>query len=98
MENKVIVKEYLGNNIEFKVVDGLVYANANKMAVGFGGSKKLENWKASPNTQRYIEALERSLKSSELNLIKSEEGRKGGTWIHEKLILDLERYLIIREK
>ena len=93
MENKVIIKEYLGNNIEFKVVDGLVYANANKMAVGFGGSKKLENWKASPNTQRYITALENSLKSRELNLIKSEEGRNGGTWIHEKLILNFARYL-----
>ena len=96
MENKVIVKEYLGNNVEFKVVDGLVYANANKMAVGFGGSKKLENWKASPNTQRYIEALERSLKSSERNLIIVKQGGKAdeqGTWIHEKLILNFARYL-----
>ena len=89
----LIVKEYLGNVIEFKMVDGHVYANANKMAIGFGGGKKLENWKASPNTQRYIRALENSLKSSELNLINSEEGRNGGTWIHEKLILNFARYL-----
>lgn len=75
--NELIVKEYLGNSIEFKMVDGVVYANANKMASGFGGSKKLENWKASPNTIRYIGALANSLKSSELNLVKSEEGKYG---------------------
>lgn len=94
--NELIVKEYLGNGIEFKVVDGVVYANANKMASGFGGSKKLENWKASPNTKKYIEALERSLKSSERDLIIVNQGGKAteqGTWIHEKLILNFARYL-----
>lgn len=91
--NNLIVKEYLGNNIEFKMVDGCVYANANRMAETFGGSKKLENWKSSPNTKRYIEALVNSLKSSELNLVKSEEGKYGGTWVHEKLILNFARYL-----
>lgn len=50
MNTEIVVKEYLGNIIEFKMVDGHVYANANKMSIGFGGSKKLENWKASPNT------------------------------------------------
>lgn len=59
-----------------------------------GTSKQLENWKASPNTKRYIKALKNnSLKSSEF--IKSEEGRNGGTWIQEKLILSLARYISI---
>lgn len=43
-------------NVEFKVIDGEVYAKANTMT----DSKKLENWEASPNTKRYIEALENS--------------------------------------
>lgn len=60
MEN-LVVREYLGSSIQFKVVDGYVYANANKMAEAFGGSDKLKNWKNSPNTQRYIQALEKSL-------------------------------------
>lgn len=95
MENKVIIKEYLGNNIEFKVVDGLVYANANKMAVGFGGSQKLADWKRSENTKRYIGALEKQCrdKLGEISIVYSEEGRNGGTWIHEKLILNFARYL-----
>ena len=93
--DKLIIKEYLGNAIQFKMVDGHVYANANKMAEGFGGSDKLKNWKNSPNTQRYIEALENSMKNKlgRFYLVKSEEGRNGGTWIHEKLILNFARYL-----
>ena len=85
---KLIIREYLGNNIEFKMINGSVYAKANTMT----DSKRLENWKASQNTKRYIEALENnnSLKSSEF--IISEEGRGGGTWIHEKLILSLARW------
>ena len=87
----LIVKEYLGNNIEFKIINGSVYAKANTMT----DSKKLENWKASQNTKRYIKALENnnSLKSSEF--IMSEEGRGGGTWIHEELILSLARYISV---
>lgn len=93
--NELIVKEYLGNSIEFKMVDGVVYANANKMASGFGGSKKLADWKRSENTKRYIEALEKHMENSHM-LIKSEKTNieyGGGTWIHEKLILNFARYL-----
>ena len=54
--------------VEFKMIDGQVYANANTMADG----KKLENWKASVNTIRYIEALKNkdSLKFRELIISK----------------------------
>jgi hypothetical protein len=66
--NELIVKEYLGNGIEFKVVDGEIYANANTVC----DSKKLENWKSSTNTNRYIEALRNkdSLKFRELIISK----------------------------
>ena len=86
-----IVKEYLGNRIEFKMVDGHVYANANQMANGFGGSQKLADWKRSENTKRYMEALNKNKLWK--NSIISEEGRNGGTWIHEKLVLNFARYL-----
>ncbi|WP_306583942.1 phage antirepressor KilAC domain-containing protein [Fusobacterium ulcerans] len=91
--NELVIKEYLGNNIEFKMIGGHVYANANKMAEAFGGSKKLENWKASSNTQRYIEILREIPKFQGIELIQSERGTNGGTWIHEKLILNFARYL-----
>ena len=89
--NEIMVKEYLGNSIQFKMVDGHIYANANKMAEAFGGSQKLADWKRSENTKRYIEALNKNKLWK--NSIVSEEGRNGGTWIHEKLILNFARYL-----
>ncbi len=95
--NELAVREYLGNKIEFKTIEGYVYANANQMANGFGGSDKLKNWKNSPNTKRYIEALEKSLgKNYPTELILVNQGGKAkeqGTWIHEKLILNFARYL-----
>ena len=96
MQN-LITKNYLGNNISFKLVNGHVYADANKMAEGFGGSQKLYDWKNSSNTKRYIEALEKAYqKISDTKLIIVNQGGKAneqGTWIHEKLILNFARYL-----
>lgn len=89
--NELIVREYLGSKIEFKMIEGHIYANANHMANGFGGSQKLADWKRSANTQRYIEALTKNKLWK--NPIVSEEGKNGGTWIHEKLILNFARYL-----
>ena len=46
--NELIVKEYLGSNIEFKMINGNVYANATSMASAFdNGSQKLADWKRS---------------------------------------------------
>ena len=96
MEN-LVVREYLGNSIDFKMVEGHVYANANKMAEAFGGNKKLENWKVSENTKRYIQALEVNPKFQGTQLIIAKKGNsrefEQGTWIHEKLILNFARYL-----
>ena len=90
----LIVKEYLGNTIQFKMVEGHVYANANKMAEGFGGSQKLKDWKRSENTKRYIGALEAKWKFSTPVIDTKIGGLNGGeTWIHEKLILNFARYL-----
>lgn len=97
MENKIIIKEYSGNSIEFKMINGHIYANANQMANGFGGRVKLDNWKRSENTKRYIEALEKSLRENyDTKLILVNQGGKAkeqGTWIHEKLVLNFARYL-----
>ena len=78
-------------SVEFKTIEGVVYANANSMA----DSKKIENWKNSPRTKEYTEAISKSLKSRELKSIISERGRNGGTWIHEKLVLSLARYVSV---
>ena len=89
-----VVKVFEGKEIMFKMVDGEVYAKANSMCE----PKQLENWKNSVNTKRYLEALKNkdSLKSRELILSKrGGEELGGGTWIHEKLILNLARYVSV---
>ncbi|MGL5646972.1 MAG: KilA-N domain-containing protein [Clostridium sp.] len=89
--NNLVVKKYLGNSIEFKMIDGMVYANANSMARNFGGSSKIADWKRSSNTKRYLEAMENSHRVVG-ELIISKDGIEAGTWIHEKLVLHLARY------
>ena len=86
--NGLIVREYLGKGIEFKIINGKVYANALSMT----DSIKLDNWKRSPNTKRYTEVLENSRSVESTEWIISKKGgsvEEQGTWIHEKLILKL---------
>ena len=45
---QLIIREYLGSAIEFKMINGEVYANATSMANAFeNGSQKLKDWKRS---------------------------------------------------
>lgn len=92
----LIVKEYLGNGIEFKIIDGVVYANATSMCKAFG--KQPSDWLKIKSTQEYIEELEGVGRSSEgVELVKIvNDGFNNGTWIHEKLILDLARWLNVK--
>lgn len=83
--------------VEFKMIDSQVYANANTMAE----SQKLADWKRSANTKRYIDALNsrkiNGMENSHTSFIISESGSDtlNGTWIHEKLILNLARYISV---
>lgn len=95
MQN-VITKNYLGNNIEFKMVEGEIYANATSMCKAFG--KEVKNWTRLEQTQEYVAELKRSSDMSH-DLISIKQGGKAneqGTWIHEKLILDLARWLNVK--
>lgn len=89
-----IVKVFEGKEIMFKMVEGEVYAKANSMC----DSVKLDNWKRSANTKRYIKALKNKTSNNSVKItefIISEEGVKGGSWIHEKLILNLARFISV---
>lgn len=92
--NNLIIKEYLGNKIEFKMIDGMVYANATQMAKGFP-KKNLSTWTNSKGTEEYIEALCLSNSKNKDFYISIKSGSPdngGGTWIHEDLVLDLARF------
>lgn len=94
--NNLITKNYLGNNIEFKVVNGQVYANATSMCKAFG--KLPKDWLKTEQTQEYISELERKEKSPNglVEIVQGGRASEQGTWIHEKLILDLARWLNVK--
>lgn len=93
----LIVKEYLGNSIQFKMVDGHVYANATSMCKVFG--KQPSDWLKIKATQEYIDELNRSenLPNGLVKVIQGGNDKDNqGTWIHEKLVLDLARWLNVK--
>ena len=94
--NEIMVKEYLGNSIQFKMVDGHIYANATSMCKAFG--KQPSDWLKIKSTQEYINELQGVGTSSEgvklVDIIN--DGFNNGTWIHEKLVLDLARWLNVK--
>lgn len=97
--NELKVKEYLGKQIEFKMINGEVYVNASN----FEESQKLKNWKRSPKTQELIAALQANENADVQNLhikkelVLSEKGigTDNCTWIHESLVLDFAQYISV---
>ena len=91
----LIVREYLGSNIEFKMINGEVYANATSMCKIFP-NKNLSTWTNSKGTEEYIEALciENEQTKDFYTSVKSGSPENGGgTWVHQELVLDLARWL-----
>lgn len=92
MEN-IKLFEYKGSPIQFEDVEGKLMANATLMCAAFG--KKPADWQRSETAKRYIQAvMENShIDESELVTVKRGGSDSQGTWIHEKLILNLARWL-----
>ncbi|OZI09323.1 DNA-binding protein [Siphonobacter sp. BAB-5385] len=63
--------------------------NATEMAKPFG--KRPAKWLELPSTQLFLNELETVRKSD--SLILTEEGRNGGTWMHEDVALEFARWL-----
>jgi hypothetical protein len=85
--------EYKGSPIQFEEVDGKLMANATLMCAAFG--KKPADWQRSETAKRYIEAVMGNSLIAEDELVIAKRGGSDfqGTWIHEKLILNLARWL-----
>lgn len=92
----VTVFHYQGSPIQFEEVDGKIMANATLMCAAF--NKKPAEWHRLETTKRYIEAVVRNSHIGEEQLIVTKKGGNEatqGTWINEKLILNLARWLNI---
>lgn len=94
--NEIMVKEYLGNSIQFKMVEGHIYANATSMCKAFG--KQPKDWLRTEQTKEYISELERSaeMPNGFIEVVQGGKVTEQGTWIHEKLVLDLARWLNVK--
>ena len=90
--NELIVKEYLGNGIEFKVVDGEVYANATSMCKPFG--KLFADWKRLKQTNEMIVEVSEAMGIPIGDLTIVENGKS--SYIHEELVLELANWLEVK--
>ena len=87
-EKQVKTFDYEGNAITFNIGDG-VMVNATEMARSFG--KRPSKWLELPSSKEFMETLKTVRKSD--NLIKTIDGRNGGTWMHEDVALEFARWL-----
>ncbi|MED5607776.1 KilA-N domain-containing protein [Pseudomonas sp. JH-2] len=87
--SSIIPFSYEGSTVQFNV-DGWV--NATSIAARVG--RRLDKWLATQETQEYIEALMRHLNTPEKgDLIQTQRGRGGGTWLHPKLAVAFARWI-----
>ncbi|MFR4903273.1 MAG: KilA-N domain-containing protein [Fusobacterium sp.] len=95
--SKLIIKEYLGKSIKFKVINGRVYANATTMCKIF--DKKANDWLKMKVTEELINEIsnESGIPDSELVITKRGGNTKEqGTWIYEELVLELAGWLDVK--
>jgi phage antirepressor YoqD-like protein len=83
---------YHGSPIQFEMVDGSIMANATLMCKAF--NKSPNHWLRTEQTKLYINQVSALLKSNPTDLyIVRNGGGDYGTWIHEKLVIELARWL-----
>lgn len=89
-ENGIIsVFNYNGGNVTFKTEDGVVYVNATEMSKQFG--KRPSKWLELPSAKEFLSTLQTIRKSD--SLVKTIEGKNGGTWMHEDVAIEFARWL-----
>lgn len=89
-ENGIIsVFNYNGGNVTFKTEDGVVYVNATEMSKQFG--KRPSKWLELPSSKEFLSTLQTIRKSD--SLVKTIEGKNGGTWMHEDVAIEFARWL-----
>lgn len=80
--------QYNGSPISFQKGSS-VMVNATEMAKPFG--KRPAKWLELPSTKEFLMTLQTIRKSD--SFIRTVEGKKGGTWMHEDVALEFARWL-----
>jgi hypothetical protein len=88
MTAKIIPFHYEGHAVRFNA-DGWI--NATEAATRFG--KLPHEWLRLPETVTYLDALAKCGKIPQL--VRTQRGRNGGTWLHSKLAVAFARWLSV---
>ncbi|WP_213879212.1 KilA-N domain-containing protein [Pseudomonas sp. dw_358] len=86
MSARIVPLDYEGQAVRFS---GDGWINATEAAARFG--KVPHDWLRLPETIAYLEAMAKYGKIPQL--VKTQRGRNGGTWLHPKLIVAFARWL-----
>ena len=90
--NKLIKADFDGTMMQF-TSDG--WFNATESADRFG--RRVDNWLRLDETEGYMQALADALNTSDVReLIRTQKGRNGGTWLHPKLAVRFAQWLDAR--
>lgn len=88
------VRTYHNFPISFELVNGHVYANATEVCKAF--NTDFSQYARTQKAKEYLTFMSAKMQVSENQMIITKNGSPasgGGTWLHEKLILDLCRWL-----
>lgn len=95
MSASPIVYQYQKDNIEYNISFSMKneyrMVNATEMIKAFP-NKKINDFTSNQQTVNFIDVLSKKLITG-IPVIKSEVGRYGGTWMHEKLALKFAAWL-----
>lgn len=86
--NAIKIFSYNGSPISFDNGETRM-VNATEMAKPFG--KRVNDWFALTSTKEFMNVLETTRNNG--SLVKTVEGRNGGTWMHEDVALEFARWL-----
>lgn len=87
--NNIIPFPYEGQSVRFNL-DGWINATDIAKANGL----RIDNWLRNEETASYVAALARRLNTSDpRDLIVTQRGRNGGTWLHPKLAVAFARWI-----
>lgn len=88
----LVLLDYQGSPIQLEEQNGQIMANATLMCNAFG--KTPNDWQRNDQTKRYIDAMVKThICALESCCETRHGGNNPGTWIHQKLILNLARWL-----
>jgi sporulation protein YlmC with PRC-barrel domain len=90
--NELIVREYLGKGIEFKIINGKVYANATSMCKAFG--KLFADWRRLKQTEEMVNEVSEAMGIPIGDLVIVENGI--GSMVHEELVLELANWINVK--